>query len=396
MAHKARIAIVLVIVIAAVVVTAVMVAGRRAEAGPIRLSGNIEVTDTVLSFKLPGRISERLVEEGELVSAGQLVARLESTDQEILVAQAEANVALAEAVLAELEAGSRPEQLSQLAAQVDQARAALSQLENGSREQDIAAAGAEVDRSLAAAEQAGVQLDLAAADYRRSRELFDQGVIPAQQLDAAQAAYDAARRGVEAAEAGVARAREMYSLALEGPRSESVDQARAVLHQAQAGYALAQAGARVETIEQAEAQLAAARAGLEQARTQLAYTQLLAPFDGVVLSKGAEPGEYVNPGTAILALGQLDRVWLRVYAGETELTAITLGQAVQVTADGLDGRTLPGRISYIASQAEFTPKAVQTRAERTKLVYLVKVELDNPDHLLKLGMPADVVITRAE
>jgi HlyD family secretion protein len=389
------------IVLAVIAVVSIVIAGtyllsRPADSAQLVLSGNIEVVDVSLSFKIPGRLQARLVDEGELLSAGQLIAQLENADQSIAVAQAEANVALAQAVLAELEAGSRPQQISQAGAQVAQARAALIQLERGSREQEIAAARAEVERAEAGAEQARLARQLTEADFRRSSELYDYGVIPRQQFDSAQTAYDTSQRVVKAAEASVASALERLSLAREGPRAELIDQARAALGQAQANYELVAAGPRAETIEQAAARLRIAGEQLNQARQQLAYTELRSPIDGVVLSKAAEPGEYLNPGTPVLSAADLNRVWLRAYINETDLGRIKLGQAAEISTDTYPGRVYQGRVSYIASEAEFTPKQVQTFAERVKLVYLVKLELDNPAGELKPGMPADAVIQLPE
>jgi len=364
--------------------------------GSIELSGNIEMTDAQLAFKIPGRLSERLVDEGETVAAGQLLAALEPIDQHLAVAQAEANLALAESVLAELEAGTRPQEISQTAAQVQRARAALGELEGGSREQEIAAAEADVERADAVADQAAVQLELAQADFERSAKLYEEGVLPRQQYEAADTACQAAQRGLESAQAAAAGAREYLSLVREGPRAETIEQARAALRQAEALHSLAVAGPRAETIEQAGVQVEIVRELLRQAEQQLAYTRLEAPFDGVVLSKAAEAGEYLNPGSPVVTIGDLSTVWLRAYVNERDLGRVKLDQRVEVTADTYPGKVYAGRISFISSMAEFTPKAVQTSAERVKLMYLVKIELDNPAQELKPGMPADAWIEVAE
>lgn len=395
MHKRARIVIPILLVVIIVIVWVVFFR-YPPDDGTLIISGNIEVTDAQLSFQIPGRVSERLVTEGDSVSAGQLIARLDGADQVLAVAQAEGSVALATAVLAELQAGSRPEAVSQSRAQVAQAQAQLAQLETGSRAQEIADAEAAVDRAQAAAESARAQLELAEADYARSAELLAAGVIPQQKHDAARTAREAARRNLEQAAAGVDSARQRLSLVREGPRSEQVDAARAALRQAEAGSALVVAGPRAETIDQASAQLEIARETLNLARQHLAYTELTAPFTGVVLSKSAEAGEYINPGSPIVALSDLDHVWLRGYVNETNLSQVRLGQAVTVTTDTYPDKTYEGRISFISDQAEFTPKAVQTSQERVKLMYLVKVELANPNHELKPGMPADAVIQLAE
>ena len=127
----------------------------------------------------------------------------------------------------------------------------------------------------------------------------------------------------------------------------------------------------------------------------LAYTELHAPFDGVVLSKSAEPGEYLNPGTPVVTVGEMERVWLRAYINETDLGRVRLGQTVDVTTDSFPGKMYKGTLGFLSSEAEFTPKTVQTFEERVKMMYRVKIDLENPNHELKLGMPADATIEPA-
>jgi HlyD family secretion protein len=154
-------------------------------------------------------------------------------------------------------------------------------------------------------------------------------------------------------------------------------------------------GFRIEQVEQARARLKIAEESLAEARTRLGYTILTAPMDGVVLSKNVEVGEYVAAGTPVITLGRLDPVWLRGYIAETDLGRVKLGQSARVTTDTYPGREYRGTITFMAQDAEFTPKNVQTDKERVKLVYRIKITLPNPDQELKPGMPADAVIDLA-
>ena len=122
---------------------------------------------------------------------------------------------------------------------------------------------------------------------------------------------------------------------------------------------------------------------------------LKAPFDGVILVRQAELGEVVVPGTPVVTLADLDHVWLRAYVNETDIGRVRLGQQATVTTDTYPGRRYGGRIAFIAEKAEFTPKSVETHAERVTLVYRIKIELDNPAHELVPGMPADATIRLA-
>lgn len=343
--------------------------------GLIRVSGNIEVTDAEVSFKIAGRVEVRRVDEGELVRQGDEVAELDRSDLLNEQAMRQAELRAAQAALDELEAGSRPEEIAEAAAALDKARAFLTELETGARPQEIAVAEATVARARA---------DLAEAEtnYNRVKDLYTRQMAARQEYDSAQAKYDAAR-------AGLNEAAEQLKLVKEGPRQEEISQGRAALAQAQERYGLVKEGPRQETIEQARARVALARASLALAETRLGYTTLVAPLSGVVLSKNIEPGEYVAPGTPVVTVGDLEHVWLRAYVDETDLGRVKVGQSVRVTTDTYPGKVYEGRVSFIASQAEFTPKNVQTEKERVKLVFRIKVDIANPHMELKPGMPAD-------
>lgn len=139
-----------------------------------------------------------------------------------------------------------------------------------------------------------------------------------------------------------------------------------------------------------------AKAALDLARIVLGYTVLRAPFDGVILVRQAELGESVVPGTPVVTLADLDHVWLRAYINEPDIAKVRLGQRVIVTTDSYPGKIYHGRISFISSQAEFTPKTVETHAERVTLVYRIKIDLENPTHELVPGLPADAHIALAD
>ncbi len=292
----------------------------------LRVSGNIEMTDAEVSFKIPGRVAERLVSEGETVQAGQLVARLDAGELGQEVALRGAEVRAAAAALAELETGSRPEEIAQAEAVVRRTQA------------DVARAR---------------------ADFRRLKTLYAQENVSVQD-------YDAARTVVDVTEAKLREAQEQWRLVQKGPRIEKIDRARAQLQQAKEALALAE--------------------------TRFSYSILASPLTGVVLSHHIEPGEYVAAGTPIVTVGAVEQVWLRAYVDETDLGRVKVGQAATVTIDTYPNKAYEGRVSFIASQAEFTPKSVQTEKERVKLVYRIKVTIANPEMELKAGMPADARI----
>jgi HlyD family secretion protein len=350
----------------------------RSDPGIIRVSGNIEVTDVEVSFKTAGRVEERPVSEGQIVQAGQLVAQLDRNELLQEVSLRRADVEAVKATLAELVAGSRPEEIQEASAAVRKAQAGLDELLAGSRPQDVAAQQASLRRAEAEAQRWK-------DEFSRQETLFKADVISVREFDAAKAAYAVAG-------AKVREETERLKLVLEGPRREQIEQARAALKQAEQRHALIKKGPRRETIDQARARLDQAEQALAVAETRLSYATVRAPLGGVVLSENIEPGMYVAPGTPVITVGDLKNVWLRAYINETDLGRVKVGQRVRASTDTYPGKYYDGQVSFIASQAEFTPKNVQTEKERVKLVYRIKVDILNPDMELKPGMPADAVI----
>lgn len=171
-----------------------------------------------------------------------------------------------------------------------------------------------------------------------------------------------------------------------------VDSVTAQLSQAQSRLELAHAGARPEQLQAAEAQLAQAQANQRQIEVQLAKTTLAAPRAGLILSRPIHEGEQASPGTVLMTIGSLDTVRLTLYIAEPDIGRVRQGQQVNVTVDSFPDKVFVGTVTFIAQEAEFTPRNVQTKDERTTTVFAVRVELDNPEHALKPGMPADAVI----
>lgn len=387
---KIRLVIIFAVVLAAGLISYYQFWRNQALQGAvISVSGNIEATTVDVSFKIAGKIEKLLVEEGDLVKEGQLIAILEHKDLLAQMTKAEASLEAAKSRLPSLQKNiefqdkASNQEISQAEAGVQAAGSRLQQLLSGSRPQEIQAAKAEVDQTLA-------EMEKRKADMERAQKLHQSQFISTQEWDAARTAYDAAL-------ANHRRAKEHYALVMEGPRKEEIDTARAQLSQAQAALRLAktrkiQVDALRRDLQTAEAQVKEASSALEVIKTQIEYSKLYAPASGVILVKNAEPGEYLVPGGAVITLGDLDRPWLKAFIAETDLGRVKLGQKVSVTTDSFPGKVYGGTITFISSEAEFTPKNVQTTKERVKLVYRIKVSLPNPKHELKPGMPADAQI----
>jgi HlyD family secretion protein len=290
------------------------------------ISGNMEAHESVVSFKVQGRIVALPIEEGQYVKQGDLLARLDDDDYRQQVGVDEATVRTREAEL----------------------ELALA----GSRVQEIQAA----KQTLLDAQ---ADLELKQKDFRRRQALLaEQGVSredvdsAASQLKRAQATYE--------------RVKQTHDQIVEGTRKEEI------------------------SVRRANLQLA--REALQMSRVKLAYTVLSAPVSGVVLVRQAELGEVVAPGTPVVTIADVDHLWLRGYVNETDLGRIQWGQSATVRTDTFPDKTYQGRVSFISSQAEFTPKSVETHKERVTLVYRIKIDLDNPNHELKPGMPAEAAI----
>lgn len=238
------------------------------------------------------------------------------------------------------------------------------------------------------------------SNYRQQVAIDEASLsVRQQQLVATFRDLEAARQTVVADQADLAEKAldfgRLQTLWQKGATSrQSRDLADAALKQAQAAYLRDQAieAARRQTIEVAKADVQHAREVLEMSKILLDYTVLRAPFPGVILIRQAELGEVMLPGTPVVTLADLDHVWLRAYINETDLGKVRWGQTASLRTDTYPDKRYQGRISFISSAAEFTPKSVETHTERVTLVYRIKIDVDNPDHELKPGMPADATI----
>jgi len=257
-------------------------------------------------------------------------------------------------LVARLETVDADHRLAQARAQVEAADAQLRLLLAGTRAEDLRRA----EDQLA---QAQAELDAAVRDLARLEGLAERGT-------ATEKARDDARTRRDVAERAVAAARAQLDKLISGPRSQEIESSRA--------------------------QRAAAQAQVAAIQQQIADATVLAPRDGIITERIAEPGEVLAPGSPIAVLVDLARPWLDVWVGEPSLAAIRIGDTVEVRVDGHDG-ALAGTVGYISDVAEFTPKNVQTPEERSKLVFRIKIKLDNSDGLFKPGMPADAWFTRA-
>jgi HlyD family secretion protein len=289
-------------------------------------SGTMDATEIAVSFRIPGILHSRPVEEGSRVKAGDLLAALDERESIARLQQAEAAQQAAEAHLKDLEQGYRPQEIAEARAQVEQARADRANLEE---------------------------------EARRSEALFLGGAVSQQRRD-----KDRTAAAVSAQQLSAAQER----------------------------LKLLQSGYRPETINVARAQRDEALAAVEAARVAWEDLLVKSPVEGVITRTHAEVGETLGAGRPVATVTDISRPWARVYVPENQIGKVRLGAAAKIKVDTFPDREFDGRVSYVSSQAEFTPKNVQTQEERVKLVFAVNVTLDNRDGTLKPGMPADVYI----
>lgn len=305
---------------------------RHAAGDGIVLYGNVDLREVDLAFNDSQRIASVLVQEGDHVRKGEVLATLDTSRLQPRLAQAEAQAAAQRAVVARLHHGSRPQEIAQARANL-----ALSQADAGQAQDN----------------------------YRRIEALFNSSSGRA----VSRLSVDDAKAQADVAAAKVIVSRKALQLALLGPRKEDVMQAEAMLDGEQAQVALL--------------------------RQELADAQLRAPLDAVVRSRVAEPGDMASPQKTALTLALTDPKWVRAYVSETELGRVSPGMPAAVAVDSFPGRRFQGWVGFISPVAEFTPKTVQTQDLRSSLVYEIRVFVKDPGDSLRLGMPATVYLSSA-
>jgi HlyD family secretion protein len=306
-----------------------------------RATGYVEATEVRVAAEVGGRLVEVKVAEGDRVSAGDVVARIDTSDTELALRRAGADREQAQAQLALVRAGSRPEDIRQAAAQLQSAQA------------EVKAAQAE--------------LVAAAADFERFENLLRANAGSVKQRDDAAARRDVAAARVRGAE----------------------DRAQA----AAAALAKLKAGARPQEIEVARARVSASDAQIAALQKNAADAVVKAPVAGIVTSKLLDAGEMAAPRAPVVVITDLDHAWANLYVDERLVPQLKIGQPATLVTDA--GQRLSGTVTFISPKAEFTPRNVQTAEERSKLVYRVKVTADNRHGVLKPGMPIEAEIQPA-
>ena len=307
---------------------------QSAQKGELYYSGTIEATQANLAFQTSGRVQAVWVREGQAVVKDQVLAELDGAELASRLEQARAN----------LDKSIRNRQQSET----------MLDLYNQTLP-------AEVDRADAGVAAARLALEDTRKNDQRYEQLFQKSVISAKERDRVKLQYDTAVTRLAEVEAGLKAARSNL---------KKIDAAR-------------------QDVAVAHSQIQASRAALEQTDIQRQYARLKAPAGGIITSRNVEPGEVVTPGREVLTLSDLATVDLKIFVDETAIGKVKPGQKVDIRIDTFPDKVYEGQVAYVSPEGEFTPKIIQTKKERVKLVYLVKVSIPNPDFELKSGMPAD-------
>ncbi|WP_291373886.1 HlyD family efflux transporter periplasmic adaptor subunit [Acinetobacter sp. UBA6720] len=302
------------------------------DAQHIVLYGNVDIRQVSLAFETAGRIKNMTVQEGDRVKKGQVLAHLNTESLSIQAQQADAQLQVQQQTLNEQAAGNRPEEIAQAKAQVGSAKA---QLENADKQ------------------------------YQRLAVLNNSSLgqaVSKQEVDAAKS---------------------------------TMKTAEAALRESEANLQLLLKGVRKEDREAAKAQYDSTKASLDLIKYQIAQSELRSPVDGVVRARLQEVGDMTTSSKSVYTIALTDPKWVRVYASETELGQIKMGSTATILRDSQPDQPITGKIGYISSVAEFTPKTVQTEDIRTTLVYEVRIHVNDPNDQLKMGQPVTVNIDKS-
>ncbi|QNY26079.1 HlyD family efflux transporter periplasmic adaptor subunit [Acinetobacter seifertii] len=324
--------IAIVVVIIALVIISLWVwkyHNKNQKDNDLTLDGNVDIRQVSLAFEQSGRIEKLLVQEGDKVKAGQVLATLNTNSLEIQAKQAQAQLKAQQEAIVKQQVGARPEEISQAKAQLASTQA---------------------------------DLDKASKNLQRLQVLVnstDGRAISQQELDYAKS---------------------------------NKNSAEAAVRERQANLELIIKGARQEDREATKAQYDATKANLDLINYNLSQAELKSPVNAVVRARLQEVGDMTTAQKAVYTLALTDPKWVRVYANEKDLSSIHMGGTAQVIRDAYPDQSINGKIGYISSVAEFTPKTVQTNEIRTTLVYEVRVYVNDPNDQLKMGQPVTVKV----
>ncbi|MBU1752226.1 MAG: efflux RND transporter periplasmic adaptor subunit, partial [Chloroflexi bacterium] len=393
-------------------------AGRGDSSPDIAGIGTIEAEEVVVTTLVAGRVNTVYAHQGDTVQAGDTLVQLDTALIDAQIKQAEAAVAGAEAQLAQARAGATPSQVAAMEAQLAQATAAQAGTQQALTDLDAIRAhpqelDLQIEKTRAQWHEAQRQVQQARAAMLMSEALRDRakelayypGTDAAKSMyESAQARYTAAVATYETAitgEKATKKALDQLIVIRSNPQSVDAEidkvkgqyaQATAAVGAAQAGVNAVKAGASAEQIALAQANVRQKEAEVHALEAQWAKMTLRAPVSGIVLKEVLHLGEMAAAGNTVLTIANLEEVTLTIYVPEDQVGRVSVGQRAEASVDSFPGRTFPGQVTFISSQAEFTPKGSATKEDRVSMVFAVRISVPNPDGALKPGLPADARI----
>ena len=387
------------------------------DAQPISGTGTLEGREVAIASELGGPIVAVLVQEGDVVTAGQVLLRLDDSTARAQLAQAEATLSMAEANLARLRAGARPQALlaaeaalSVTLAQSESAYVAYLAAQDAISRPitlDLQLAQARTQMRMAEQQVAMAQADLHELEIRYQAALEENPAMDDTEREAWDLQLQAAQASIEQAQAELSAARANYRgyyalrndpiqaqiglIAAQSAYSASL----AAVQQAQADLAALKRGSRPEELAIAQAQVAQARAAREMALTALDLLTLTAPISGQVGLCSYRAGEIAPQGLPLLTILDLDPIYLTLYVPANRIAEVSIGQAASIRVDAYPDQVFRGEVAFIATEAEFTPRSVQTADDRARLAFAVRLRIPNPDGRLRPGLPASATLDQA-
>lgn len=351
---------------------------QQTQIAPLIVTGFVEADEVRVGSQVGGRVEAVLINEGDRVQTSVPLFTLAPFDWRERLKEAEAQLAAYRAEYARLRAGFRAEEIAQAQAKRDRGAAVLDKLTAGPRPREI--------------EIAREKLKIARANLELAQSEHDRVTRLREEERAARTEYDVAIRELKRADAGVASAEQEVALLEEGTRKEDVAEARAALAETDQALKLLKEGNRPEDIAKAAAQVEAAEARVAAIKTQMNELTVVSPCDCVVEGIDLRPGDLVPASAPAVTLLELSRLWIRSYVPESLLGKMHIGERIPVRVDGFPDRRFMGRVTFIATDGEFTPRNIQTPEERSKQVFRIKLTLEDGHDVLRVGMAADVLL----
>ena len=351
---------------------------KKAE-GVFEANGQVRGDEVTVSTKLPGRIEKLFVNEGQTVEAGDIMGKISFEEVAARLEQARADAQSAKNRLKETEAA-----IGSINSSIEQAMVNVEFAKEDSFHR-IHLAKASIERVEAEIMNAESQLNLAKRDYERYSELLKGGIASQRRFEEAEAAYNSAQAGLNAA----VKARDEAVAAFERAQASTLEVSAKEKEYKRLVDERRKTEASYETLK---SQLQSAEARVREVEAAFRDTDIRAPSTGTVINKLVEEGEVVGAGAPLAAIVNLSAIYIKVYIPEKDIGRIRIGNPARIYGDAFPERYFEGKVTEVSQKAEFTPKEVHMKEERTKLVFGVKVKIENPEGYLKPGMPADVFI----